>query len=506
MALLWPLISRSVPQGPSATLRHGTTTWITTSVRCLSGAKEIPGPKALPGVGILFSMISDKDFDKNKIHLYFKKLIKTYGPIVKLQIPGQLTMVLLSQPEDIKTVHQFAEGNPMRGGLQALKKARSLDEYYGGKGGIAAEDGEEWWRVRTNVQGTVMKLDNIRHYLSDMDRTSLDLLDRISKEKNEKGELTSDIKTLMAKWAIECVCLISLNRRLGCLDPELPPDSEQMRCFRAAQSLMNSVFECEQTQLWKFYRTKSFRTMQESLKILTEVCDKTLRELKEGIEKQNTTDSDRSLCMIEQLLLKPHLSHKDVVTFMIDLIPGGTETVMNSGMVLLYLLAKHPHIQAKVQAEVDSVIGSQLSPITARQLNQLSYIRAVMKESHRVLPPAVGINRILQDDVELKGYVLRKGWNCLMLSSLAGWDEAQFARPQEFIPERWLRHRPLGQIHPYASLPFSHGIRMCIGRRIMEQETLQRYNLAWRGEDLQRNHVIMFDTVGPYHFTFTERN
>lgn len=81
----------------------------------------------------------------------------------------------------------------------------------------------------------------------------------------------------------------------------------------------------------------------------------------------------------------------------------------------------------------------------------------------------LNIRRILREHRKGRWSYLTQ-WNCLMLSSLAGWDEAQFARPQEFIPERWLRHRPLGQIHPYASLPFSHGIRMCIGRRIMEQE------------------------------------
>lgn len=60
-------------------------------------------------------------------------------------------------------------------------------------------------------------------------------------------------------------------------------------------------------------------------------------------------------------------------------------------------------------------------------------------------------------------------WNCIMLSGVSGLDESQFPRPQDFVPERWLRHQPLGQIHPFASLPFSQGTRMCIGRRIFEQ-------------------------------------
>ncbi|XP_037805189.1 cytochrome P450 302a1, mitochondrial-like [Penaeus monodon] len=100
-----------------------------------------------------------------------------------------------------------------------------------------------------------------------------------------------------------------------------------------------------------------------------------------------------------------------------------------------------------------------------------------------------------------------------MVGAVSALDESQFAQPQDFVPDRWLQHRPLGQIHPYASLPFSHGTRMCIGIRIMEQilsifiaRTLQHYNLEWRGEDLRRKHTQVFQPVGPFSLAFTERN
>lgn len=45
-----------------------------------------------------------------------------------------------------------------------------------------------------------------------------------------------------------------------------------------------------------------------------------------------------------------------------------------------------------------------------------------------------------------------------------------FPNPNEFIPERWIRgHQLHKNIHPYLVLPFGHGPRACIARRLAEQ-------------------------------------
>jgi cytochrome P450 len=50
--------------------------------------------------------------------------------------------------------------------------------------------------------------------------------------------------------------------------------------------------------------------------------------------------------------------------------------------------------------------------------------------------------------------------------------ETYFSNPTKFDPTRWLRTADNNQscIDPFASLPFSHGKRMCIGRRMAEQK------------------------------------
>ena len=78
---------------------------------------------------------------------------------------------------------------------------------------------------------------------------------------------------------------------------------------------------------------------------------------------------------------------------------------------------------------------------------------------------------------------------CVMV---AGKDPSQFSDPDKFIPERWLRGCPeQHSAHPYSSIVFSHGPRMCIGRRFAELEvyilaikTLQKYRLEYHHESV----------------------
>lgn len=47
-----------------------------------------------------------------------------------------------------------------------------------------------------------------------------------------------------------------------------------------------------------------------------------------------------------------------------------------------------------------------------------------------------------------------------------------FENPDDFIPERWLKDNGKNEkssTHPYLVLPFGHGPRSCIARRLAEQ-------------------------------------
>ena len=71
--------------------------------------------------------------------------------------------------------------------------------------------------------------------------------------------------------------------------------------------------------------------------------------------------------------------------------------------------------------------------------------------------------------------------------------EEYFPKPNEFIPERWIKGHPLeSKASPYVMLPFGFGTRMCIGRRLAEMEMwqltckmLQNFKIEYHHEDIR---------------------
>lgn len=475
--------------------------------------QEVPGPRCYPVIGTVFDMIFDKDFNKDKIHIYFKKLFQKYGPVVRVKFPGQPTMVIVHNPEDLQFILNATMHNPVRPPMESLKKVRYENDYYEKKSGLVSENGEEWARLATVLRPKVLRLNNVTQYLARMDQVTLDFLQRISSLRDSSGEVNVDFREELNKWSLESICLISLNQRIGCLEPSLPAGSEPQRIVKAAVDFMTAIRECESgSKLWKLYPTKMYKQLQTSMEILREKTTSVLDEIESEMKAKLEKDPSSNLTMLEQLLCQDGITRKDIITFMMDLLPGATETVSDMVAMILYLLAKNPQAQIKAQEEIDRVLGDGVDVLAPKHLNQLSYVKAVIKEASRVLPPALGPVRLLQEDLRLRNFILQKGCLVFLMNAFAGWDAAEFQKHDQFLPERWLRHRPYGDIHPCAVIPFSFGIRMCIGRRIAEQEVytliarmLHRYNVEYNHGEIDRIHKFIFSPVGPMKFTFIDR-
>lgn len=158
------------------------------------------------------------------------------------------------------------------------------------------------------------------------------------------------------------------------------------------------------------------------------------------------------------------------------------------------------------------------SPLNAETMKNMPYLRAVLKESLRLFPPAFANMRRTSENLVLRGYQIPKGVDLILGMMHLYVDSAYFGSPEEFIPERWVRHQEpevcpqsLKQSHPFSYLPFGYGIRFCAGKRIAEMELevflsrfFRNYRAEWHHPDLKIKALLVNLPDGDLKFKFTK--
>lgn len=93
--------------------------------------------------------------------------------------------------------------------------------------------------------------------------------------------------------------------------------------------------------------------------------------------------------------------------------------------------------------------------------------------AHRVYSTVIGNGRTLQEDTVICGYNIPKGIQVVFPTIVTGTMEQYCKNADVFKPERWLKPSQGGTgefMHPFASLPYGYGARMCLGRRFADLE------------------------------------
>ncbi len=151
----------------------------------------------------------------------------------------------------------------------------------------------------------------------------------------------------------------------------------------------------------------------------------------------------------------------------------------------LYLLAMHEGMQARVHAEIVSVLG-QREP-TIADVGQLVYLDQVIKETLRLYPPIHLGSRIAATDIEFQDYLFPTGTRILYSIFLSHRHPDHWPDPHRFDPERFSPEN-VRQRLPYTYLPFGGGPRNCIGMAFAQVEAkvvlariVQKYGLRFAG-------------------------
>jgi cytochrome P450/NADPH-cytochrome P450 reductase len=171
-----------------------------------------------------------------------------------------------------------------------------------------------------------------------------------------------------------------------------------------------------------------------------------------------------------------------IITFLI----AGHETTSGMLSFTMYYLLNNPEVLAKAVEEVDRVFGTDPSvKPTMKQVNGLTYVQQILKESLRMWPTAPAFSVLPYEDEIVGGkYFLRKRSQVTLLLPMLHRDPSVWGpRADVFDPENF-SHEAESKRPANAYKPFGNGQRACIGRQFAIQEAtlvigmvLQRFKL-----------------------------
>ena len=134
----------------------------------------------------------------------------------------------------------------------------------------------------------------------------------------------------------------------------------------------------------------------------------------------------------------------------------------------LFFVARDKRVQKKLQDELDEVIGDH-GQVTSTDAKSLDYLTMVLKESMRLRPPVPIFMRKLIKDQKLGKYLIPGGTNICILVEQMHMNPDIYKEPEKFIPERFDKEAN-DKLPDYSWVPFSAGIRNCVGQKFATLE------------------------------------
>jgi cytochrome P450 len=157
------------------------------------------------------------------------------------------------------------------------------------------------------------------------------------------------------------------------------------------------------------------------------------------------------------------LSDAQVMAHLNILLVAGHETTTVLSAFTLYRLATQPEQRARVEAELDELLGAGSTPLTVDAARRLKTLESFIKETGRLHPPVFNVPRGVVEEVEFGGYTLPVGANVRLALAATHRLPSVFADPEVFDPDRFAPPRDEERKTPYGLVTFGGGPRLCIG-------------------------------------------
>ncbi|KAI0083867.1 cytochrome P450 [Irpex rosettiformis] len=185
--------------------------------------------------------------------------------------------------------------------------------------------------------------------------------------------------------------------------------------------------------------------------------------------KQRMIEGTATPCYVTKLIEETKGSDDEGVRGTAALVySGGLDTTLSSMMTAFTMIVAHPLVQARIQAEMDLVIGRDRLPDFSDK-PRLPYLQCVILEVLRwgAATPVGTPHRVSQDD-EYNGYLIPADSTIMANQWAMLHDERVYPEPSTFNPDRFLNGEGRTPQNDPRDVAFGFGRRICPGKDFAE--------------------------------------
>jgi cytochrome P450 len=307
-----------------------------------------------------------------------------------------------------------------------------------------------------------------------------------------------------------------LIQKYGYVQKGTPRGNRQAKFIYAAANLV------PMSTLTRLFPCEFFNNLAQGKRAIREACVQAIDAKRSAIKEEKAPRHD----ILTVALASEEFDDKALVDHMLTILIAGHETSALSATWACYLLCKHPDIQTRLRTEIRSKLPSPTAShdgtqteVSADVFDDMPLLRAVARESLRVIPVVPLLRREATKSTTLLGYPIPAGTSVHPMAWMLHRSTSEWGPDaSEFRPERWLepgQEATGGAKSTSSNLGFSAGPRNCIGEGFARGEGLAllaaivgRFELELApGSDVELDNMSLFWglTVRPTSLLFRMR-
>ncbi|XP_050694778.1 cytochrome P450 2L1-like isoform X2 [Eriocheir sinensis] len=292
-----------------------------------------------------------------------------------------------------------------------------------------------------------------------------ELSDRLAKQEGKALE----IKHLFNWCALNTLWGMIMGKRYSYDDPKMV-------------EVMNALFQPDDFNVLKplqhiphmLHVLPYLPTMQKDIRMMKDAMKFLKEEIKAFLADEELRNGSNLTAIYVKEIEKnenPNRNMDQLAGLIFDMFAAGQETIARTFCMGVYLIAKHPHVQRRLQEELDDVVGTDNLP-SMLDVERLPYLQATANEVQRLFNILkISVPHMASEDCQLGGYDIPKGTWLLPNLDDAHTSPEYWKKPQEFDPQNFLDENGKFKNNE-AFIPFGVGRRVCIGASFAKMELL----------------------------------